>query len=110
MECLSAFDTLIFASRSEGLLRVMLETMLLGTPVIGSAVTGIAKLCVIRTPACFSSYLPMATWCNWRAIWSPFIAMPTSIVCWPGAPMDAFAGSLPLKLCRRRVLADGYLS
>lgn len=44
MEYLAAFDTLILASRSEGLPRVVLEAMLLGTPVIGSAVTGTAEL------------------------------------------------------------------
>ncbi|WP_406704918.1 glycosyltransferase, partial [Sodalis sp.] len=32
------------ASRSEGLPRVVLEAMLLGTPVIGSALTGTAEL------------------------------------------------------------------
>lgn len=44
MEYLAAFDALILASRSEGLPRVVLEAMLLETPVIGSAVTGTAEL------------------------------------------------------------------
>ncbi|MBU9809589.1 glycosyltransferase, partial [Rahnella sp. SL6] len=44
LEYLSAFDTFILGSKSEGLPRVVLESMLLKTPVIGSNVTGTAEL------------------------------------------------------------------
>ncbi|MDI7661038.1 glycosyltransferase [Cronobacter universalis] len=44
LDYLAAFDTFILASSSEGLPRVVLESMLLGTVVIGSAVTGTAEL------------------------------------------------------------------
>lgn len=44
LEYLAAFDTFILGSKSEGLPRVVLESMLLKTPVIGSNVTGTAEL------------------------------------------------------------------
>jgi glycosyltransferase involved in cell wall biosynthesis len=44
LEYLSAFDAFILGSKSEGLPRVVLESMLLETPVIGSNVTGTAEL------------------------------------------------------------------
>lgn len=44
LEYLSAFDAFILGSKSEGLPRVVLESMLLKTPVIGSNVTGTAEL------------------------------------------------------------------
>ncbi|TCV93493.1 glycosyltransferase [Biostraticola tofi] len=44
MEYLAAFDAFILASSSEGLPRVVLEAMLLNTPVIGSNVIGTAEL------------------------------------------------------------------
>lgn len=44
MEYLAAFDVFVLASSSEGLPRVVLEAMLLHTPVIGSDVTGTAEL------------------------------------------------------------------
>lgn len=44
LEYLTAFDTFILASQSEGLPRVVLEAMLVNTAVIGSNVTGTAEL------------------------------------------------------------------
>lgn len=44
LEYLSAFDAFILGSKSEGLPRVVLESMLLKTPVIGSNVTGTTEL------------------------------------------------------------------
>ncbi len=44
LDYLAAFDTFILASSSEGLPRVVLESMLMGIPVIGSDVTGTAEL------------------------------------------------------------------
>lgn len=44
LDYLAAFDTFILASKSEGLPRVVLESMLLKTVVIGSYVTGTAEL------------------------------------------------------------------
>jgi glycosyltransferase involved in cell wall biosynthesis len=44
LDFLTAFDTFILASRSEGLPRVVLEAMLVNTVVIGSNVTGTAEL------------------------------------------------------------------
>ncbi|WP_343553420.1 glycosyltransferase [Pantoea sp.] len=44
LDYLSAFDTFILASRSEGLPRVVLEAMLVKTAVIGSKVVGTAEL------------------------------------------------------------------
>ncbi len=44
LEYLTAFDTFILASRSEGLPRVVLEAMLVNTAVVGSRVVGTAEL------------------------------------------------------------------
>lgn len=44
LDFLSAFDTFILASKSEGLPRVVLEAMLVNTAVIGSNVTGTTEL------------------------------------------------------------------
>jgi glycosyltransferase involved in cell wall biosynthesis len=44
MDYLTAFDTFILASRSEGLPRVVLEAMLVNTTVVGSRVVGTAEL------------------------------------------------------------------
>jgi glycosyltransferase involved in cell wall biosynthesis len=44
LDYLAAFDAFILASKSEGLPRVVLESMLLKTVVIGSNVTGTAEL------------------------------------------------------------------
>ena len=44
LDYLAAFDAFILASKSEGLPRVVLESMLLKTIVIGSSVTGTAEL------------------------------------------------------------------
>ena len=44
LDYLAASDVFILASKSEGLPRVVLESMLLGTVVCGSAVTGTAEL------------------------------------------------------------------
>ena len=44
LDYLAAFDVFILASKSEGLPRVVLESMLLKTVVIGSSVTGTAEL------------------------------------------------------------------
>jgi len=44
LDYLTAFDTFILASRSEGLPRVVLEAMLVNTAVVGSRVVGTAEL------------------------------------------------------------------
>ncbi|WP_312241679.1 glycosyltransferase [Pantoea sp.] len=44
LDYLAAFDAFILSSKSEGLPRVVLEAMLVNTPVIGSNVTGTAEL------------------------------------------------------------------
>lgn len=44
LDYLAAFDAFILASKSEGLPRVVLEAMLVNTPVIGSNVVGTAEL------------------------------------------------------------------